>query len=173
MAWKVDKDNSRITFAVKHLRLTTVRGRFLRFGGFIHIDEENPQRSLVEGTVDAASVRTGIGPRDQSLKAPGFFDVGHYPKITFRSTRIGPFEGNRFTVYGDLTIRDVTREEAFEVTDRGELPPEDGRRRWAFEATITLNRKDYGLQWNPLLEFGGLLVGDEVKGLAEIQVVLE
>jgi polyisoprenoid-binding protein YceI len=173
MAWKVDRENSRIAFAVKHLRLTTVRGRFHRFSGFIHIDEENPQKSLVEGAVDAASVRTGIGPRDQSLKAPSFFDVGLFPKMTFRSTRIGPFEGNRFPVYGELTIRDVTREEVFEVIDRGELPPAGGRRRWAFEARIALNRKDYGLKWNPLLELGGLLVGDEVKGLAEIQVVQE
>jgi polyisoprenoid-binding protein YceI len=171
MAWKVDRDNSRISFAVKHLRLTTVRGRFLRFGGFIHIDENNPQQSLVEGSVDTASVKTGIGPRDQSLKAPGFFDVGRYPRITFRSTRIGPFEGNRFPVYGELTIRDVTREEVFAVTDKGELPAGGGRRRWAFDATITLTRKDYGLKWNPLLEFRGLLVGDKIEGLAEIQVV--
>ena len=173
MAWKVDRENSKIAFAIKHLRLTTVRGRFLRFAGFIHIDEENPQMSLVEGTVDAASVKTGLGPRDQSLKAPGFFDVGRFPRITFRSTRIGPFEGNRFPVYGELTIRDVTREEVFEVIDKGELLPEGGRRRWAFEAKIALNRKAYGLKWNPVMEFGGLLVGDEVRGLAEIQVVQE
>jgi polyisoprenoid-binding protein YceI len=173
MAWKVDRDNSKIAFTVKHLRLTTVRGHFLRFAGFIHIDEENPQASLVEGTVDVASVKTGIGPRDQSLRAPGFFDVGRFPRMTFRSTRIGPFEGNRFPVYGELTIRDVTRDETFQVIDKGELPPEGSRRRWAFEASITLNRKDYGLKWNPLLELGGLLVGDEVTGLAEIQVVRE
>ncbi len=173
MAWKVDREHSKITFRVKHLRFTTVRGRFLRFAGFIHIDEENPLKSLVEGTVDTASVRTGIGPRDQSLKASGFFDVGRYPKMTFRSTRIGAFEGNRFPVHGELTIRDVTREEVFEVIDKGELPAEGDRRRWAFEATIALNRKDYGLKWNPLLELGGLLVGDEVQGLAEIQVVQE
>jgi polyisoprenoid-binding protein YceI len=173
MAWKVDRENSRIAFAVKHLRLTTVRGRFLRFAGFIHIDEQNPQKSLVEGTVDVASVRTGIGPRDQSLKASGFFDVGRFPRMTFRSTRIGPFEGNRFPVYGELTIRDVTREELFEVIDKGELPATGEQRRWAFEARIALNRKDYGLKWNPLLEAGGLLVGDEIEGLAEIQVVQE
>lgn len=173
MAWKVDRENSRIAFAVKHLRLTTVRGRFLRFAGFVHIDEENPQKSLVEGTVDAASVKTGIGPRDQSLRAPGFFNVGRFPQMTFRSTHIGPFEGNRFPVYGELTIRDVTQEERFDVVDKGELPAEGGQRRWAFEARITLNRKDYGLRWNPLLEAGGLLVGDVVEGLAEIQVVQE
>jgi polyisoprenoid-binding protein YceI len=173
MAWKVDRENSRIAFAVKHLRLTTVRGRFLRFGGFIHIDEQTPQKSLVEGSVETASVKTGIGPRDQSLKAPGFFDVGRYPRMTFRSTRIGPFEGNRFAVYGELTIRHVTREEVFQVVDKGELPPRAGRRRRAFEAEFTLNRKNYDLKWNPLLEFAGLLVGDQVEGLAEIQVVQE
>jgi polyisoprenoid-binding protein YceI len=173
MAWRVDRENSRIGFAIKHLRLTTVHGRFVRFAGFIHIDEENPRASLVEGSVDVASVKTGIGPRDQSLRAPSFFDVGHFPRMTFRSTSIGPFEGNRFPVTGELTIRDVTRQETFDVLDKGELPPDGGRRRWAFEARITLNRKDYGLKWNPLLELGGLLVGNEVSGLAEIQVVQE
>jgi polyisoprenoid-binding protein YceI len=172
MAWKVDSKQSKIEFLVTHLRLTTVRGRFTQFEGTLHMDEENPTSSDVEGTVDVASVKTGIGLRDSSLRAAGFFDVKRFPKMSFRSTRVGPFDGNRFQVHGDLTIRDITRPVVFDVVDKGEMSAVGGQRRHAFDAALVLNRKDFDLKWNPLMEFGGLLVADKINAVLEI-VLLE
>lgn len=173
MAWKVDPNQSKIEFLVRHLKLTTVRGRFTSFEGTLHMDEETPPSSYVEGTVDAASVETGIGMRDNSLKAARRFDAARFPKIRFRSTSVGPFEGNRFKVHGDLTIRDITRPVVFDVVDKGELPGSGGRRFHAFDATVVVNRKDFDLKWNPLMELGGLFVADEIKGVLEITVAEE
>ena len=173
MAWKVDPDQSSIEFLVTHLKATKVRGRFESFEGTLTIDEENPEASSVEGSVDVASVKTGISPRDGSLRAAGFFDADGFPKMSFRSTRIGSLEGDDFKVYGELTIRDVTREVVFDVVNKGEMQGAEGKRRWAFSASIALNRKDFGLKFNPLMELGGLFVEDAVAGAAEIQVVEE
>lgn len=173
MSWKVDPDQSSIEFQVTHLKVTSVRGSFGSFEGTLEMDEENPQASSVEGSVDVASVKTGVAPRDSNLRSAGFFDAKGFPRMKFRSTQIGPLEGDSLKVYGELTIRDVTRDVVFEVVSKGELPQVDGDRRWAFSASIALNRKDFGLKWNPLMELGGLLVADDVVGRAEIQVVEE
>ena len=173
MSWKVDPDQSSIEFLVKHLMVTNVRGRFESFRGTLAMEEGNPQESYVEGSVDVASVKTGVSPRDSNLRSAGFFDAQGFPEMSFRSTRIGPLEGDEFKVYGELTIKDVTRKVEFNVVNKGEMPVESGSRRWAFSANIALNRKDFGLEWNPLMELGGLLVADDVVGIAEIEVVEE
>ena len=173
MPWRVDPANSSIEFSIQHLKVSTVHGRFESFGGTLVMDEENPQSSSVEGSVDVVSVKTGISPRDNSLRSAGFFDVGRFPNMMFRSTRIGSLEGDALKVYGELTIRDVTREVEFDVTNKGQLPAEGAQRRWGFSASIALNRKDFGLQWNALMELGGLLVADDVSGSLEIQFVEE
>ena len=128
MSWKVDPSNSRIEFSVKHFRFTTVKGHFESFEGTLNMDEENPPLSSVEGTVDPASVKTGISPRDASLRSKSFFDVSRFPKMSFRSTRIEALLGDAFKVYGELTIRDVTREVVFDVANRGEMPAGGGGR---------------------------------------------
>ena len=173
MSWRVDRDQSSIEFLVKHLQVTNVRGRFESFEGTLVMEEGNPQESSIEGSVDVSSVKTGVSPRDSNLRSAGFFDAKGFPKMSFRSTRIGPLEGDGFKVYGELTIKDVTREVVFDVVNKGEMPGANGNRRWAFGASIALNRKDFGLEWNPLMELGGLLVADDVVGTAEIQVVEE
>ena len=153
--------------------VTNVRGRFESFEGTLVMEEGDPTESSIEGSVDVASVKTGVSPRDSNLRSAGFFDAQGFPKMSFRSARIGPLEGDRFKVYGELTIKEVTREVAFDVVNKGEMPGENGNRRWAFDASIALNRKDFGLQWNALMELGGLLVVDDVSGLLEIQFVEE
>jgi polyisoprenoid-binding protein YceI len=173
MAWQVNPEQSSIAFVVKHLKLTTVRGRFHSFRGTLEMDEDNPQASSVAGTVDVASLKTGISMRDSNLMSADRFDAKRFAQIDFRSTRVGDFKGDTFKVYGDLTIKGITRPVVFDVVNKGELPPKDGQRRWAFGATISLNRKDLGIKWNALLEFGNLLVSDEVKGELEIQFVQE
>jgi len=173
MAWKVDPNQSKIEFLVTHLKVTTVRGRFESLEGTLDMNEEDPQASTVQGTVDSASVKTGISLRDNSLRAPGRFDAQRFPKISFRSTRIGPFEGNRFQVFGDLTIKDITRPVVFDIVNKGEVQAGEGERRWAFGATIVVNRKDFDIKWNPLMEVGGMFVNDEIKGELEMLMVQE
>ncbi len=173
MAWIIDPSQSKCEFLARHLRLTTVRGRFASFEGKLEMNEQNPQASQVAGSVDMPSVDTRLGVRDANLRSRGFFDVKRYPKMSFRSTRIGPFEGNKFQVFGDLTIRDVTRPVVFDVVDKGELKGTSGRRRHAFDASVKVSREDFGLHWNPLMELGGVFVADEVKAILEIQFVEE
>ncbi len=173
MAWIVDPEQSRVEFLARHLRVTEVRGRFQSFEGTLEMDEDNPQASSVAGTVEVAGLKTGISMRDSNLLGAGRFDAKRFAKMHFRSTQVGDFEGDTFKVYGDLTIKDITRPVVFDVVNRGEMPPKDGKRRWAFGASIVLNRKDFDIKWNSLMEAGGVFVGDEVKGELEIQFVLE
>ena len=173
MAWKVDPESSKMEFLVKHLRVTTVRGRFESFEGMLEMLEEAPQASSVAGTVDVASIKTGISLRDGNLRGAGRFDAGRFPKMSFQSTRIGEFEGDNFQVYGDLTIKDINRPVVFYIVNKGEMPAKDGKRRWAFDASIVVNRKDFDIKWNAFFETGGLFVGDEIKGELELQFVQE
>ena len=173
MAWKVDPTTSKVEFTIKHLTITRQRGRFESFEGSLNMDEADPQASSVEGTIDVASIRTGIGPRDINLRSSAYFDAKRFPQMSFRSTRVGPFEGDRFQVFGDLTIKETTRPVVFDVVNKGEMPGTQDGRRWAFHASIVLNRKDYGVYWNALTELGGLLLGDDVQGELELQMVYE
>jgi polyisoprenoid-binding protein YceI len=176
MPWKVDPANSEIAFDVRHLRITNVRGRFHTFEGVLDMNEDDPPASTVQGTVDTASLKTGIGLRDGNLRGPGRFDVKRFPKMSFTSTKVGPWDGNRFKVHGNLTIKDITRPVVFDVVDKGELSPVKGQpaqRRHAFEAKIQVNRKDFGIKWNPLMELGGLLVADEIHGTLKMTMVKE
>jgi polyisoprenoid-binding protein YceI len=171
MAWKIDASHSLVEFSVKHMMITTVRGRFNEFDGEIVIDETNPANSYATGTVQTASIDSRDANRDGHLRSPDFFDVESYPTMSFRSTRLEPLGGDRYKVVGDLTIRDVTREVEFTVTDEGGGRDPWGGERRSFSAETTINRKDFGLNWNVALETGGWLVGEQVKIHAEIQVV--
>ncbi len=174
MPWKVDPANSEVRFLVKHFRLTTVKGRFKTFDGTLDMNEEDPQASTVEGTIDTATISTGIRPRDADLRRRGRFNVRDFPKMSFQSTRIGPFEGNRFKVYGNLTIKGITKPVVFDVEDMGELSPVKGqpaRRRHAFEARTQVNRKDFDIKWFPLAEIGSIPVGEHIDVICKIQFI--
>jgi polyisoprenoid-binding protein YceI len=173
MPYKVDVGKSKVQFTVKHLKITTVRGRFTSFDGTLHVNEADPPASQVEGVVKTGTVRTGIGPRDSSLRAKSIFDSKRCPDMSFRSTRVGPIRGNSFKVYGDLTIKDITRPVVWDVVNKGEQPSSGGKRRWAFEATTELRRKEFGLRFFPLMEIAGLLVSDQVKAVCDMQFVEE
>jgi polyisoprenoid-binding protein YceI len=169
MAWKVDPDRSQFEFLVGHWFITTLRGSFAKFEGTLHMDEENPQASSVEGRVDVRTLDTGIGMRTRNVKS--HFDVADHPYMTFRSTGVGPFEGDRFKVYGDLTIKGITRPVVFDIVNRGELPAQGGQRRWSFEATTTFNRKDFDIKWwFPLMDIG---VGEEIRPEIKVEFVQE
>jgi len=160
--YSIDKAHSEATFQVRHL-LTKVRGRFSDFEGTIDYNESDPARSSVNVTIQAASIDTNERDRDNHLRSADFFDAETFPTLTFRNHSITGKGDDRFDVAGDLTIRGVTRPVTFVVTFLGKAKDPWGNERIAFEADATINRKDYGLNWNAALETGGFLVGDEVK----------
>ena len=121
--------------------------------------------------MDAASIDTGVTDRDDHLRSGDFFDVDRYPKLLFRSTRVEHVAGDRYRVVGDLTIRDVTREVTLDVEYGGVAKDPWGNQRAAFTATTSLQRTDYGLHWNQVLEAGGVLVGERVDIELEVQAV--
>jgi polyisoprenoid-binding protein YceI len=166
--FSIDKAHSDAAFQVRHL-ISKVRGRFTDFDGAIAFDEAHPERSTVEFTIQAGSIDTGTPDRDAHLRGEDFFAVDKYPTIAFRSTSIAAKGGERFDVIGDLTIRGVTRQVAIPVDFLGTATDPWGNQKIAFEGELTLNRKDFGLNWNAAIETGGFLVGDEVRVSLQIQ----
>jgi polyisoprenoid-binding protein YceI len=140
MAWVIDPAHTLIEFTVKHMMITTVRGRFNKFSGTLNLDEAHPERSSVEGSVEVASIDTRDPDRDAHLRSPDFFDVEKYPTMRFRSKRIEPAGRDRFKVVGDLTVKDVTREVVFDVTNEGRARDPWGNQRWGFSAQMVLNQ---------------------------------
>jgi len=168
--YRIDKAHSEAVFQVRHL-LTKVRGRFSDFEGEIDYDEQNPEQSYVNATIQAASVDTNERDRDAHLRSADFFDVEKFPTLTFKSTRVTRKGNNSFDVTGDLTIHGVTRPVTLSSTFLGQAKDPWGNERIAFEAETTINRKDFGLLWNAALETGGFLVGDEVKISLSVQAL--
>ena len=169
--WTIDPVHSHIEFSVKHLMITTVKGRFTGVAGTVEIDDANPSASRADIRVDAATIDTREPQRDAHLRSADFFDVETYPTLTFTSTRITGRKGSEFKLAGNLTIHGVTREVVLDVTDEGRGKDPWGGERAGFSATTTINRKDFGLTWNQALETGGVLVGEEVKIRLELQFV--
>ena len=168
--YRIDKAHSEAIFQVRHL-VTKVRGRFTDFEGAIDYNEANPEQSSVNFTVQATSIDTAEPDRDKHLRSADFFEVEKYPTITFSSKRITRRGGDNFDVTGDLTMHGVTKEVVLPVAHMGRAKDPWGGDRLGFEAETSLNRKDFGLNWNAMLEAGGFLVGDDVKVSIEIQAV--
>lgn len=168
--WKLDPTHSAVEFSVRHMMITTVRGRFTEVGGTLDFDEADPAGGRAEITINAASIDTREAQRDAHLRSADFFDVERFPALTFTSTRI---EGSaqEFTLAGDLTIHGVTRPVALRVTHEGRGKDPWGGERLGYSATTTIKRSDFGLTWNTALETGGFLVGDDVKIALDIQLV--
>jgi polyisoprenoid-binding protein YceI len=164
----IDKSHSEVAFQVRHL-LTKVRGRFGDFGGTISFDSENPQQSSVAVAIKAESIDTAEPNRDAHLRSGDFFEVERYPELTFKSTSVTRKSEDAYDVAGDLTIHGVTRQVVLPASYLGTARDPWGADRVAFEAELTLNRKDFGLNWNAALETGGFLVGDDVKVMLQIQ----
>ena len=167
--YSIDKAHSEVAFQVRHL-LTKVRGRFADFEATLTYDEERPERSTVSAVIQAASIITNETDRDTHLRSADFFDVEKHPTLRFASTQVRR-QGDGFAVEGDLTIRGVTRPVTLAVSYLGKAKDPWGNERVGFEAETTINRKDYGLNWNAVLETGGFLVGDEVRILLSVQAV--
>lgn len=168
--WKLDPSHTLVEFSAKHLMITTVKGRITDVEGSIFVDDNDPTKSSVEAVLRAASIDTRTEQRDQHLRSGDFLDVEKYPEIRFRSTRV---EGDRgeFKLTGDLTIRDVTREVTLDVQFEGRTKDPWGGERAGFSAQGKIDRRDFGLTWNVLLEGGGLTVGNDIKINIEVEAV--
>src|SRR6478752_1938274 len=168
--WKLDPTHTHVEFSAKHLMISTVKGRITDVSGSIFIDERTPTNSSVDVTLNAATIDTRTDQRDQHLRSGDFLDVEKYPQILFKSTRI---EGDRneFKLTGDLTIRDVTREVTLDVQFEGQTKDPWGGERVGFSANGKIDRRDFGLTWNMLLEGGGLTVGNDIKISIEVEAV--
>lgn len=170
--WNVDPTHAEVGFAVRHMMIATVRGRFGAVTGTVTVDEKNPAKSKVDVSIDARSIDTRQEMRDNHLRSPDFFDVDRFPNLHFVSKRIeGDPRNGEFRVIGDLTIRDVTREVELKATLEGETKDPWGNERAGVSATGKLNRTDFGLHWNQALETGGVVVGDEVKLSIDVELV--
>jgi polyisoprenoid-binding protein YceI len=168
--WDFDYAHSAIEFTVRHLLVSKVRGRFPKWTGKLELDEQDIGRSRVEIEIDVASVDTHEPQRDTHLRSGDFFEVEKHPKMTFKSKRVAAKGTDHISVTGDLTIRGVTREVVLDV-ERGGVVAKDpwGKRRAGFTATATIDRKEFGVSFNQVLDQGGLALSEQVAISIEIE----
>jgi polyisoprenoid-binding protein YceI len=171
--WNIDIGHSGVNFSVRHMVVAKVRGRFREGQGSLSYSPNDPSSARVSVEIDAASIDTGVKDRDEHLRSSDFFDVQQFPKLRFESTTVEQAEAGRLRLLGNLTIRDVTREVTLEVESLGSIVDPWGHRRAAFSAKTSVDRRDFGLQWNQLLEAGGVMVGERVDIELEIEAVAE
>ncbi len=167
----VDRNHSEATFQLRHM-MSKVSGKFEDFGGKINIDRARPAASSVEFNIKTASINTGVADRDEHLRTADFFDAEKYPEITFKSTKIASTKTkNVYAVTGDLTMRGVTKRITIPVEFSGFGKDPWGNERAGFSLTTTVNRKDYGINWNQALDNGGVLLSDKVTINVNIEAV--
>jgi polyisoprenoid-binding protein YceI len=171
MAWVIDGAHSEIQFSAKHLMISTVRGRFNAFSGTIDADETNPTAATVEVQIDASSLVTGEERRDTHLRSADFLDVEKFPFLTFKSTYVERIDETHGKLYGELTIRDITKPVVLSVEYAGQAKTPWGTTSAGFNAQTKINRKDWDLNWNVALETGGWLVGDTITINIELELV--
>ena len=169
--WEIDSSHSSVHFSVRHLVIAKVRGTFARWSGTVQVPDGDFSKATVAVTIDASSIDTGVADRDAHLKSADFFDVAQYPELRFVGKRVQPRSGADIDVVGDLTIKGITREVVLRVEQHGQAKDPWGNLRAAFSAKTSIDRKDFGLTWNQVLETGGVMVGDRVEIEAEIQAV--
>ncbi|WP_027881535.1 YceI family protein [Meiothermus rufus] len=170
MKWNLDSSHTSVAFVVKHMGLFNARGQFKKISGTLEADAQGVP-SRIEAVIDAASIETGEAQRDAHLRSSDFLEVEKYPEIRFVSTQIEPLGGNRYRIQGDLTIRGVTKPVVLEAELSPPIKDPWGLTRTGATASGVLNRKDWGLTWNQVLEFGALLVGEEVRFNIEVEAV--
>jgi polyisoprenoid-binding protein YceI len=165
----IDTSHSSVHFVVRHMVVSKVRGAFGQFSGYVDYDAENIEKSSVSVEIDAASIETREAKRDAHLRSADFFDVEQFPKLTFQSTAVRRTGDEKLALTGDLTIHGVTRPVTFEVEELGGGKDPWGNQRLGWSASTTINRKDFGLNWNQVLEAGGVLVSEKVTIELEVQ----
>jgi polyisoprenoid-binding protein YceI len=170
--WKVDPDHSAAHFKVRHMMIADVRGSFPEVQGTVVIDDKDIAKSSVNVTLPVAGITTGVVKRDDHLKSPDFFDVGKYPTMTFTSKQVTKGKDGALRVLGDLTLHGVTKPVELLVSG----PSADAKDPWGnirrgAQATTKLNRKDFGIVYNAALDNGGMLIGDEVEIVIDLEMI--
>ncbi len=170
--WKIDPQHSSAQFSVRHMAISTVRGAFSKVNGSILLDDADIIKSTVDITIDVSTVDTREPDRDKDLRSDKFFDVAHFPTMTFKSKKVEQVAPGRLKVTGDLTIRGTTKEVVLDV--EGPTPPVKdpwGKMRAAVTATSKINRQDFGVKWNATLDNGGVVVGDDVNITIDAEMI--
>lgn len=160
--WELDKAHSSIEFSARHMMIANVRGHFEKFDGDIQMDVLHPESGKVDFKVQAETITTSEPDRDKHLRSSDFLDVSNHPYITFVSRKISRVK-DEVTVEGDLTIRGISRPISVSGPLAGPIKDAYGHDRIGFDGEVAINRKEFGLNWNMILEAGGVLVGDIVK----------
>lgn len=171
MTWQLDKSHTHINFTVRHMMISKVRGEFTNYDIDVNFDEETPTNTTVSATIYADSINTRDEQRDGHLRSPDFFDVENYPTLTFKSTKVEQTSPNSGRLFGDLTIRGTTHEVVLDLNYSGVVKGPFGGTSAGFSATTSINRKDWGLNWNVALEAGGWLVSDKIDIEIELELV--
>ncbi len=168
--WNVDSAHSAVNFSVRHMVFAKVRGRFAKWSAKLDLDPADLTKASVSVEIEATSVDTGVGDRDNHLRSADFFNVAEFPRLTFVSKKVEK-AGSKYAVHGDLTIRGTTHPVVLDVVYDGTGKDPWGNQRTGFTASTSINRFDYGLNWNQALEAGGVLVGEKVEIEIELQAV--
>jgi polyisoprenoid-binding protein YceI len=170
--YNIDTAHSGVHFKVRHLMISSVRGEFTKTTGSATVVPDHPESSSFEATIDTTSISTRETDRDNHLKSPDFLDVANHPTITFKSTKITKVSEDSYDVVGDLTVRGITKAITLKVED---VSPEAkdpwGLMRRGATASTTINRKDFGVAFNAVLETGGFMVGDDVQISIDVELV--
>ena len=170
--WEIDPAHSSVGFSVRHMMISNVRGEFTKLSGTVKANERDLSESVVEATIDAASIDTRNAKRDDHLRSPDFLDVAKYPTITFKSRKIMPAGDKKWKVAGDLTLHGVTREVVLDVEGpTPEVKDPQGNIRAGASATTKINRQDFGITWSKSLDGGGVMVGDEITVTIDVEGV--
>ncbi|GAB5519049.1 MAG: YceI family protein [Rhodothermales bacterium] len=167
--YAMDLAHSQVEFKVRHLGISTVKGRFTQAESTVTFGSDELSSMQVSATIDASSIFTGNDKRDEHLRSADFFEVETYPTITFESTGVQGADDASFQLMGNLTMHGVTKPVTMDVEFLGTATDPWGNTKVGFEATTQINRKDFGLTWNQALETGGLLVGEEVTITLDVQ----
>lgn len=171
-SWSIDPEHSNLGFKIRHMMVSNVKGNFPAFTGTVQIDDRDITRSKVEVSIETASINTNIKKRDADLRSPNFFDVGKYPLMTYVSTKVEKGGEGKLRVTGNLTLHGITREVVLDVEGPSAAFKDPwGNIRRGAAATTRINRKDFGLTWNAVIERGGVLVGDEVAIELELEMI--
>ena len=171
MNWNIDNAHSTVEFSVRHMMISTVRGRFERFTGTVNFNESDPTASSVDVKIEAASITTNEPQRDNHLRSADFFEVAQYPLLTFKSHKVEKLDNSTGRIFGDLTIRGITHPVVLETEYNGQAKSPWGKISAGFSASTKISRKDWNLVWNQGLETGGVLVGDEIKIRIELEII--
>lgn len=171
MSWQIDYNHSHIQFSARHMMISKIRGDFNKFSGTIELDEANPAATKVDIQIEAASINTRDAQRDGHLKSPDFLNADVNPYLTFQSTQVEVVDSTTAKLHGNLTIRDIAKPVTLDVEYQGQSKTPWGNTIAGFTATTKINREDWGLTWNAVLETGGIAVSKEIGIEIEMELV--